>query len=315
MKREAGVGVWKEEMGIRAPESIVELGEYFRSCGWREEVLARTRHGLESKAETGKRIRLAVAWIGMHAEESGREEGRQAAHGGTRWPTRWRQRAGLRERRRIELEVTLGNRLRHSWPLSSPGPSTHRTLTLLSPAMSSRTSFQNSASRPSSSSAVPSLAAVADPALRHVDGAAMDYFVIEMVNTLRASSAVAAARAKKTEQEMVDAGLMPASAPVPPPLKKSQLRESIASNASRTSLSKDAKDEDEEELRARLEAIGMHVGANMAERCVLSSLVRILVFTGPFKLVPRPRPLLRHSRCGQVYLQRSLERMLGETGR
>ncbi|RPD81509.1 transport protein particle component [Lentinus tigrinus ALCF2SS1-7] len=134
--------------------------------------------------------------------------------------------------------------------------------------MSSRSSFQNPANRPSSasgSSSVPSLAAVADPPLRYVDGAAMDYFVIEMVNTLRASSAVATARAKKVEQEMIDAGLMPTPAAVPPALKGSQLRQSHASDGSRDSISKDGKDEDEE-LRARLEAIGMHVGANMAQR-------------------------------------------------
>lgn len=133
--------------------------------------------------------------------------------------------------------------------------------------MSSRSSFQNAANRPSStSSAVPSLAAVADPSPRYVDGAAMDYFIIEMVNTLRASSAVATVRAKKVEQEMIDAGLMPTPAAVPPALKKSQLRDSIGSDGS-GSLAKDGKDE-EEELRARLEAIGMHVGANMAERYV-----------------------------------------------
>ena len=138
--------------------------------------------------------------------------------------------------------------------------------------MSARNSFQNTATRPSSTTAsVPSLAAVADPAPRYVDGAAMDYFVIEMVNTLRASSAVATARAKKVEQEMIDAGLMPPPTAVPPALKKSQLRESVGSDGSRASISKDGKDEDEE-LRARLEAIGMHVGANMAERYVYANL-------------------------------------------
>lgn len=132
--------------------------------------------------------------------------------------------------------------------------------------MSSRTSLQNTAARPSSATtSVPSLAAVADPSTRYVDGAAMDYFVIEMVNTLRASSAVATARAKKIEQEMVDAGLMPPPAALPPALKKTQLRDSVGSDGSRPSISKDGKDEDED-LRARLEAIGMHVGANMAER-------------------------------------------------
>ncbi|KAH9927414.1 transport protein particle component [Epithele typhae] len=133
--------------------------------------------------------------------------------------------------------------------------------------MAARSSFQNAANRPSSStSAVPSLAAVADPPARHVDGAAMDYFVIEMVNSLRASAAIASARRRRNEQEMTEAGLMPAPAASGPAQKKSQFRDSIVSNASHNSLAKDAKeDEEEEELRARLEAIGMHVGANMAE--------------------------------------------------
>lgn len=121
--------------------------------------------------------------------------------------------------------------------------------------------------RPSMSQ-VPSLAAVADPSPRYVDGPAVDYFVIEMVNTLRASSAVATARAKKVEQEMIDAGLMPTPAPALPALKKDKIRESMGSNASRSSISKDGQEGEEEELRARLEAIGMHVGANMAERSV-----------------------------------------------
>ncbi|KAI0666187.1 transport protein particle component [Trametes maxima] len=94
----------------------------------------------------------------------------------------------------------------------------------------------------------------------------MDYFVIEMVNTLRASSAIATARAKKVEQEMIDAGLMPAPAPAPPALKKDKIRDSMGSNASRSSLSKEGQEGEDEELRARLEAIGVHVGANMAER-------------------------------------------------
>ncbi|KAI8983301.1 transport protein particle component [Trametes punicea] len=113
---------------------------------------------------------------------------------------------------------------------------------------------------------MPSLAAVADPPPRYVDGAAMDYFVIEMVNTLRASSAVATARAKRIEQEMINAGLITTPAPAAPSLKKEKMRDSVASNATRASLSKDTHDSDEEELRARLEAVGMHVGANMAER-------------------------------------------------
>lgn len=98
----------------------------------------------------------------------------------------------------------------------------------------------------------------------------LDYFVIEAVNTLRESSRVATARAKEIEKEMIDAGLMPAPPPQPSslPLKKENPRESVASLQSRTSspANKPAVDEEEEAVRLRLENIGMHVGANFAER-------------------------------------------------
>lgn len=117
-----------------------------------------------------------------------------------------------------------------------------------------------------------SLAALADPPLRQIDGAAMDYFLIEMVATLRESAAVATARAKKIEQEMVEAGLIPAPLPVPSSLKKdSSARDSVTSLASRTgsATGKNTLDEEEEPVRQRLEAIGMHVGSNFSERCVV----------------------------------------------
>lgn len=97
----------------------------------------------------------------------------------------------------------------------------------------------------------------------------MDYFLIEAVNALRASSAVAAARAKKVEQEMIEAGLIPPPAPVLPPLKDAQ-RDSVGSNVSKDSTRKISPDE-EDEVRVRLEAIGMHVGANVTERSVCLS--------------------------------------------
>jgi hypothetical protein len=95
-----------------------------------------------------------------------------------------------------------------------------------------------------------------------MDAAAMDYFLIEAVRTLRHSSAVAEARAKKVEDEMIDAGLIP---PPPPPqvkAKKDAQRDSIGTGTSAPS------DDEDEGLRARLEAIGLHVGANITERCV-----------------------------------------------
>jgi len=106
------------------------------------------------------------------------------------------------------------------------------------------------------------LSALAEAPIRFMDGAAMDYFLIEMVNTLRASSAVATARAKKLEQEMVDAGLIPPPPAVPPSLP-------LRGNPQQNSARKVSKEVDEDAVRARLEAIGMHVGANFTERSCL----------------------------------------------
>lgn len=112
------------------------------------------------------------------------------------------------------------------------------------------------------SSAVPSLSTLADPPVRMMDGPAMDYFLIELVSTLRASSAVAVARTKKVEQEMVEAGLLPAP---PPPGATPSNRDSLASTSSKPD-GKGLLDEEEEAVRLRLESIGTHVGANVAER-------------------------------------------------
>ncbi|GJE98030.1 TRAPP complex subunit trs33 [Phanerochaete sordida] len=125
--------------------------------------------------------------------------------------------------------------------------------------MSARTSFQGPAM---TSTIVPSLPALADPPVRMMDAAAMDYFLIELVSTLRASSAVAVARTKKVEQEMVDAGLL--TAPLATGAAQSR-PDSMMSNSSKPEL-KGPIDEEEEAVRLRLESIGVHVGANVAER-------------------------------------------------
>ena len=78
--------------------------------------------------------------------------------------------------------------------------------------MASRPSFQATSST--------SLAALADPPIRQIDGAVMDYFLIELVATLRESAAVATARSKKVEKEMLEAGVIPPPTPVPSSLKK-----------------------------------------------------------------------------------------------
>lgn len=109
----------------------------------------------------------------------------------------------------------------------------------------------------------PLVTAMADAPVRFMDGATFDFFIIEMVNTLRASSTHAQTRARKVEQEMIDAGLLPA--PLPTPTIRKDFRDSTTSLTSKAM----AKVDDEEEgLRLRLEAIGMHIGANITERHV-----------------------------------------------
>jgi trafficking protein particle complex subunit 6 len=110
-------------------------------------------------------------------------------------------------------------------------------------------------------STAPSLSALAEPQSRLVDASAMDYFLIEAVQTLRHSSAVADARAKKVEEEMIEAGLIPPPPPTQAKAKKDVQRDSVGAGSSVTS------DEEDEGLRTRLEAIGLHVGANITERC------------------------------------------------
>jgi hypothetical protein len=99
----------------------------------------------------------------------------------------------------------------------------------------------------------------------------MDYFLIELIQTIRLSSAAAIARAKKVEQEMAEAGLVPPSSLVPPalPLKRDP-GGSISTVPSRDPTGKTKElDEETEGVRARLEAIGLHVGANFTERYVV----------------------------------------------
>lgn len=110
------------------------------------------------------------------------------------------------------------------------------------------------------------LALLADPPARYVDGALMDYLIIETVSALRVSATVSAVRAKKIEQEMAEAGLLPP----PPVLKSHEQRDSIGSTTARSSS---YVDEEDEGLRSRLEAMGLHVGANLAERLELSTVL------------------------------------------
>jgi trafficking protein particle complex subunit 6 len=103
----------------------------------------------------------------------------------------------------------------------------------------------------------------------------MDYFLIELVNTLRHSTAVAEAREDKLEQELIQAGFMPEPTPrvasPPPVVKAARPQDSRDSLVSITRVGQPAAEKpssvgDEEGLRTRLEAIGLHVGANFTER-------------------------------------------------
>ena len=86
----------------------------------------------------------------------------------------------------------------------------------------------------------------------------MDYFLIELVATLRESTAVAIARSKKIEKEMLEAGLIPPPTPVPSSIKKDKdnsARDSVTSLGSRSGSAAGGKsvvDEDEEPVRQRL---------------------------------------------------------------
>ncbi|KAH6905887.1 trafficking protein particle complex subunit 6B [Coprinopsis sp. MPI-PUGE-AT-0042] len=124
-------------------------------------------------------------------------------------------------------------------------------------------------SRPSTSSSAPiTLSALADPPTRNVDAIGFEYFLIEMVSTLRESAAFATARAKAVEKEMVEAGLIPPSTLTQKKDAASGPRDSVSSLQS-TRPKSQIVDEEDEPLRARLESIGVHVGANYAERlCV-----------------------------------------------
>ena len=103
----------------------------------------------------------------------------------------------------------------------------------------------------------------------------MDYLLIEAVDALRASSAVAAARAKKIEQEMAEAGILPPPPPPPPTKPQQPHRDSVGSMTPRTQPAP-ADDGEDEGVRTRLEAIGFHIGGNFVERCGFSG--RLAVF-------------------------------------
>ncbi|KIY72554.1 transport protein particle component [Cylindrobasidium torrendii FP15055 ss-10] len=129
------------------------------------------------------------------------------------------------------------------------------------------TSSAPSTTKVAASLVSPALASLAEPSSRSVDGAMMDFFLIELVNSIVASSAVATKRAKEIEQEMVENGLLPPPAPPPPPMKEPNPRDSTTSLGGRKIAQPE--DELEEAARTRLESIGAHVGASFTERLCL----------------------------------------------
>jgi hypothetical protein len=100
----------------------------------------------------------------------------------------------------------------------------------------------------SASLASPSLTKLADSSPHEVDGAVLDYLVIELVEAFRESAVFARARFQKHEQDMISAGFIPQSAK----RKTEPLSSGIA--------------EEDQGLVARLEMAGKHVGANLTER-------------------------------------------------
>ncbi|KAK7687985.1 hypothetical protein QCA50_008355 [Cerrena zonata] len=90
------------------------------------------------------------------------------------------------------------------------------------------------------------LSALAEPVPALMDAPALDYFFIEMVNTLRDSSAVAISRTKKIEEEMAEAGLLP---PAPPATTAAAKRESARDSISSMTPKADGKSEFTERRR------------------------------------------------------------------
>ena len=122
--------------------------------------------------------------------------------------------------------------------------------------MTTRNSLKSGVGQSSVSNELPTLSSLANTEVRLIDGAALDYLCIEMVKTLRASTALATARMKAYEKKMIDAGLLPP--PPPPPVPKdAPHRDSTSTMSSRLSVGRIPFDAEEEELRLRLEAVGV----------------------------------------------------------
>ena len=115
-----------------------------------------------------------------------------------------------------------------------------------------------------------------------LDAAAMDYLLIEALAALRDSAAVSTARAKKVENEMVEAGIL-----APPPSAKEPKetpRDAMTSISSKTGSEFQPADEEEETLRVRLEAHALR-------RRQLFRTVRVVCPMGTTPLLIRPQTM------------------------
>lgn len=92
-----------------------------------------------------------------------------------------------------------------------------------------------------------SLVSLANPPPSLIDASVLDYFLIEAVNTLKESTAVAARRQKQLEDDMVKAN-------------------ALQSPTARDSMQINKESGEDAVLRTRLETLGAHVGANIVER-------------------------------------------------
>lgn len=104
------------------------------------------------------------------------------------------------------------------------------------------------------------LATLAAPPTHQIASETHHYLLLQMVATLRLSSSVAKQRKTKQEKEMIAEGLLPASMATP-------MNASLGSDGSRTTT---GGQDDEQDIKMRLDDLGFRIGGDLAERSVLS---------------------------------------------
>ena len=100
----------------------------------------------------------------------------------------------------------------------------------------------------STSLSSPALSKLADSTPHEIDGAVLEYLFIELVRCFKDSAAIMQSRLERHEQEMIDAGLLPAS------VKKRKEHPNALQS------------EPDQALLSRIDMAGQHVGANLSER-------------------------------------------------